>query len=297
MPTATTISQYSLTNWGPLTTTFPADPCETGAITWYVLKTAPGFGLTSACNVPVVNPSCYPSASQLNSVESSVWNTVGRFVMGYFSPGLVCPSGWKTVGIAARGSDGSISADGIFVSPTPAPSSGAQQGPTFNPAMNAFTAALDSGETAAACCPSSMTALTDGVCYSTLPDYKITTICERIIPTDVLGSVTTDLTFLGVHTTAVLQTWATKTGGGAPVAVTTTLEAAQHESHVGAKQIPMVMLVKKGGDGAGGGDGGGGSKPNAAGGGGAGGAIAGAQLAIVTCVSAVLLGVGIIFWS
>ena len=96
-----------------------------------------------------------------------------------------------------------------------------------------------------------MTALTDGVCYSTLPDYKITTICERIIPTDVLGSVTTDLTFLGVHTTAVLQTWATKTGGGAPASASgaagmktqSSQSAAQTQSGApsgGARALPKT---------------------------------------------------------
>jgi hypothetical protein len=294
MPTATTISQYSLTNWGPLTTAFSADAaCATTGISMLGLRSNLGAGFSEKCAVPTVGASCYPSGSQLDAVASSAFDSVGHFVMGYFSPGLVCPSGWKTVGIAARAADGSISASGIFIAPTP--SSGGPTptiaAPLFNPPMNAFTAAIDAGETAAACCPSSMTAVTDGVCVSTLPNYRPSTVCERFLLNGDVSTFVTDITFLGARTTAQLLTFV----GSGPITstATTTLGAAQSADLVGVGYIPMVMLVHRAGDTASAGGGGGSpspSKPNAAGIGGPGAAEAGARLALLVCVSAVFLG-------
>jgi len=225
--------------------------------------------------------------------------------MGYFSPGLVCPSGWKTVGVAARGSDGSISASGIFITPT---STSGQTAATevadeiFNPAVNAFTAAIDAGETAAACCPSSMTALTDGVCVSTLPDYRPSTLCGRVIPSGAISNIVTDITLLGVHTTAPLITFVSP--GPITATDTITIPTSQASDHVGISLIPMVMLVHRASDGSGAGTdgsgGGGGStgnsdKPNAAGLGRLRAAEGGVQLAWVMCLSAVILGSAFVF--
>ena len=295
MPTATAVSQYSLTNWGPLTTTFSADAaCATTGISMLGLRSALGAGFVEKCVVPTVGASCYPSGSQLDAVASSAFESVGYFVAGYFSPGLVCPSGWKTVGVAARAADGSISASGIFIASTPTNSAGPSPNadPLFNPVINAFTAAIDAGETAAACCPSSMTAVTDGVCVTTLPNYRPTSICQRFLPTTDASTFTTDITLLGVHTTVELLTFV----GSAPPqsTVTTTLPAEQSADLVGVSYIPMVMLVHRatdtpstGEDGGGGGGGASPSKPSAAGLGARRAAQAGARLALLVCVSAV----------
>ncbi|KAK0741417.1 hypothetical protein B0T18DRAFT_331383 [Schizothecium vesticola] len=302
MPTATVISQYSLTNWGPLTTAFSANAaCATPSISYWAPRTALGAGLAEKCVVPTAGAQCYPSGSQLDAVASSAFSSAGYFVMGYFSPGLVCPSGWKTVGAAARASDGSISASGIFIAPTPTSGQTAATvaaAAVFNPPVNAFTAAIDAGETAAACCPSSMTALTDGVCVSTLPNYRPSTICGRIYPSGAITDFVTDITLLGSRTTATLLTYV----GSGPFTSTdtaVTLPAAQTSDFVGVSLMPMVMLVHRASDassaGADGSGGEGGStgnpaKPNAAGLGRSRAAEGGAQLAWVVCVSAVILG-------
>lgn len=266
MPTATTASQFSLTNWGPLTATFSTDAaCATAGITMLGFQTALGRGWDLDCGaVPTVGASCYPSGSQLDAVASSAFESAGRRapVAGYFSPGLVCPAGWKTVGVAAR--DTSISASGIFIAPTPtttqSPGSTLNNlnTPIVNPVINAFTAALDPGETAIACCPESMTAVTDGVCVTTLPDVKPSTVCGRVIPDEDISTVTTDLTLLGQHTTAVLIT----VGGTAPVTSTYTGSLGPEKTGlVGVKYMPMVMLVQKAEDRAEGGGGEGGNQP------------------------------------
>ncbi|KAK0727712.1 hypothetical protein B0T26DRAFT_748021 [Lasiosphaeria miniovina] len=304
MPTATTIPDYTLTNWGPLTTAFSADAaCATLGISMMGFRTALGFGYSAECAVPTVGAACYPSGSQLDAAASAAYNTFGVHPKAaYFSPGLVCPSGWKTVGVAARAADGSISASGIFVAPTLTTAPSSDQAATdstlgtlfYNPVVNAFTAALDLGETAAACCPSSMTAVTDGVCVSTLPDYRLSTFCERFAPGAEVSTVTTDITLLGVHTTVQLIT--PINSGLITSTVTTEVPAEQSADLVGVKYIPMVMLVRKANDAAGtGGDGGGAgpspSKTNAASPGRMGSGDGGVPLvAVMACVSALLMG-------
>ncbi|KAK3387382.1 hypothetical protein B0H63DRAFT_509193 [Podospora didyma] len=302
MPTATSVSQWTLTNWGPLTTTFAANAaCATTGISMLAPRSALGNGFSVDCAVATVGASCYPSGSQLDAAASTAFDKVGYFVMGYFSPGLVCPSGWKTVGVAARGSDGSVSASGIFIAPTSGPGAVVENGPFFNPAVNVFTAAIDAGETAAACCPSAMTADPGGVCVSTLPDYRPTTACQRLLPGGAVSTFVTDITFLGAHTTAQLLSFV----GGKPITSTTTitLPPSQASELVGVSVMPMVMLVRHASDtagpgegGSGGGGGGGGGSPskpdpNAAGHGTLATAKAGAQLAVLACVLVMVIGV------
>ncbi|KAK3349525.1 hypothetical protein B0T25DRAFT_245260 [Lasiosphaeria hispida] len=301
MPTATTISQWTLTNWGPLTTGFSADAaCATTGISMLAPRSALGLGFSVDCAVATVGASCYPSGSQLDAAASTAFDRVGYFVMGYFSPGLVCPSGWKTVGVAARASDGSISASGIFIAPTSGQGAAVQTLPFFNPAVNAFTAAIDPGETAAACCPSAMTADPGGVCVSSLPDYRPSTACQRFVQDGDVSTFVTDITFLGARTTAQLLTFV----GTRPITstATITLPPSQTSELVGVSLMPMVMLVRHASDvsgpgaGGSGGDGGGGegpgspSKPNSSGPGPLGAARTGAQLAFLMCISAVLMG-------
>ena len=158
MPTATTISQYTLTNWGPLTTAFTADAaCATQpANTVVALREALGVGYNVECGVPTVGASCHPSGSKIDAYASLASNKIDRFIMGYFSPGLVCPFGWETVGLVAKASDGSVASTwGIFERPAASSSTSTSGGSRIlhNPAVNAFTAAIDPGETGIACCP------------------------------------------------------------------------------------------------------------------------------------------------
>jgi len=165
MPTATRISQYRLSNWGPLTTTFTADAaCATAGNTVVTFRNTAGVGLNPECAVHTVGP-CYPSGPELDAYASSVYNDVDQFIIGYFSPGFVCPSGWKTVGVAAKASDGSVSTSGIFEATTPLASTTSRIRPLFNPPINAFTAGIDPGETGVVCCPR-LVPHPDPSCYS-----------------------------------------------------------------------------------------------------------------------------------
>ena len=161
MPTATSISQFALTNWGPLTTAFTADPaCATSTgILQVGLRNPPGDGIENPdCALSTVG-SCFPSGTKLDQLASSVFTEVGHFAIAYFSPGLVCPSGWTTAGAVVKSADGSVSTSGIFAAPPGFTATGRNSdfdGPIFNPIHNVFTAAIDPGETAIACCPRSV---------------------------------------------------------------------------------------------------------------------------------------------
>jgi len=154
MPTATRISEFSLSNWGPLSTTFTANAaCATSGITAIATKSADDvllLGLYPECAILTLG-SCFPSGTKLDAWVSSVYNEAGQSIIVYFSPGLVCPLGWKTVGVAALVSDGSVRTSGIYEPPAFKENFGV--GPFFNPFVNVVTAGIEAGETAALCCP------------------------------------------------------------------------------------------------------------------------------------------------
>lgn len=152
MPTATSLSGYSLINNGPLTTTFTAPAsCSTPYDVAIARSSHPTlFQWDAQCDV-LPPADCNPAGSALRSLISSAEGsnpTAGMFIV-YHSPGLVCPSGWSTVGVATKVSPTSMSISGAF---------NQSRNITnhylgFEPQMDLVLAALDPGETAAACCP------------------------------------------------------------------------------------------------------------------------------------------------
>ena len=93
--------------------------------------------------------SCYPPGTKLDAWASSTFTEAGKFVIGYFSPGIVCPSGWSTAGVVARSFDSSVSTSGIYQAPPglTATTSGRDPGfgrPFFNPIDNAIETPLQS---------------------------------------------------------------------------------------------------------------------------------------------------------
>lgn len=154
MPTATSLSGLSLLNIGPLTTTFTAPAsCSTAYRTLIAPITDPAlFQWNVHCPwLPPVD--CNPSGSLVQSLVSSAGGanpSAGMFIP-YNSPGLICPSGWATVGAAAKPNPTSISISGAFNQSDAIPTG---SGVTFfEPQLDVFLAALDPGETAILCCP------------------------------------------------------------------------------------------------------------------------------------------------
>lgn len=159
--TATTVSQIVFTNVGPLTTVWtPPASCATRAPDLVLAQpTGDRVGFirgSQRCNTNESEPigDCWPSGSALDAIYSSVMSS-GNYVnrwLDYYSPASQCPSGYVTVGIAAKNSRGVISSSGAFVPPVVTD----QYNPAvrgFNPPTNIFMEILDDGETAIACCP------------------------------------------------------------------------------------------------------------------------------------------------
>jgi hypothetical protein len=151
---ATSTSGYTLTNIGPLTTTFTA---PASCATAYQIRIAPVddpanfLGLAADCNY-LAPDDCHPYGSVLNSIVSSarVANPISANILEYQSPGLVCPSGWATVGAATKLSPTSTSISGALNVSGEVPNNVSE---FFPPYLDVFLDALDPSETAIACCP------------------------------------------------------------------------------------------------------------------------------------------------
>ncbi|KAM0281584.1 hypothetical protein ACHAQH_003453 [Verticillium albo-atrum] len=92
------------------------------------------------------------------------------WAMPYFSPGLHCPDGFTTAGVAEMSAGGELSLTGIFSQTAfdvfdtfPEPT------PPVLPPVNVVASALDEGETAVVCCKSGFTADPLNGCYSNYP--------------------------------------------------------------------------------------------------------------------------------
>ena len=142
-----------------------------------------------------------------------------------------------------------------------------------------------------------MTAHTDGHCFKTLSDYKLSTGCDRIFNEADLTISTGPVTYFGVSTTAGLLT-ISGTHSRSEVRPTVTGDAAARMFGgplVGYSIIEQVTLIHRaqdvpGGGGGSGSGGGGAPPPNAAGPGRVGAADSGAQWAFLVSVCAIAMG-------
>ncbi|CAK7238363.1 hypothetical protein SEUCBS140593_010591 [Sporothrix eucalyptigena] len=163
MPTATPLyGYYLLSNLSPLTTTLWAPA--------YVVLANVSATTTFQWYTSFLYANCYPDGKIVQSIVSDSNNApVNKQVVLYNSPGSACSAVWKTVGVAAKYANGTV---------TLTSSSGAFRArpsllPTSSPILiglplpQMLVDGLDVGE-AALCCPSNFTAVS-AHCYSTLP--------------------------------------------------------------------------------------------------------------------------------
>jgi len=154
MPTATSLSGYSLTNNGPLTTTFTAPAsCSTAYLTGVGLATDPAFFPWVAQCEWLPPADCNPSGSAIQSIDSAAegGSPTAGMILVYHSPGLVCPSGWVTAGVATKLNPTSTSISGAFNQSDLIPTD--TRFGFFEPELDVFLDALDPGETVVVCCP------------------------------------------------------------------------------------------------------------------------------------------------
>ncbi|TIC98786.1 hypothetical protein CH35J_005033 [Colletotrichum higginsianum] len=187
MPSVTTLSQYAISNIGPLTTVFTAPPACATQSKDFVLGVKypdshqnPEPRWAQSCSFASLGE-CYPSGKALDDAWTSQESENGftdAGKMAYFSPASQCPEGHVTVGVAAKNEAGQISSSGIFVPPVTDWPGGYLP---FNPHINVFMEALDNGETAVVCCPEGYESSPGGGgCYSEVPlsSYGELTVCE-----------------------------------------------------------------------------------------------------------------------
>ncbi|KAJ0417901.1 hypothetical protein BJY00DRAFT_315499 [Aspergillus carlsbadensis] len=193
MPTATATLSWTITNWGPLTTSWSLpSACSNQAFIYSTdgplgvySPDPPLVGLYEECDNGLFT--CYPEPTDSNA-PSALSEARPTFSQGYraapvYSPAPSCPAGWKTVGALGRDGDGPVSRSGLFTVPYEADPEGGLPGPVFG-YQDALASLLDPSETAVMCCPSSMTIRDNlrGGCRSTLEDYSISTACRTHFP-------------------------------------------------------------------------------------------------------------------
>lgn len=111
------------------------------------------IGFSCGQAVPTIG-SCLPSGAKLDEDYSSVDTNVVQTAttLGYYSPGLACPSGWDTVGVATKSNGGSITSSGVgFAAPTGLDEVDLSYIQNVGP--NVLLAGMDDGDAAVLCCP------------------------------------------------------------------------------------------------------------------------------------------------
>ena len=149
---------------GPLTTTYTAPPsCSTDFAYVQVgssfvdsesnSTSIMALGVSCGLAWPTIG-SCLPSGAKLDEDYSAIDTDEVQmyYTLGYYSPGLACPSGWDTVGVATKSEGGNITSSGPgFTNPTPIDEMDTVY--VDNVGSNVLLAGMDEGDAAVLCCP------------------------------------------------------------------------------------------------------------------------------------------------
>ncbi len=172
MPTTTLVGEFTLVNVGPLTSTFSAPSSCASVFASHIGLAPEGFPfhaypLRENCDLPPLSD-CIPSGSFIDGETTSVWpEETGPIYepIYYYSPAGVCPSGWSTMGSAARNADGELRTSwnleptltDFFLDWATSVQSDAPTGEPLSLAKDfkfrALAEALGPAETGIACCP------------------------------------------------------------------------------------------------------------------------------------------------
>lgn len=149
MPSISTVSGNTYSNFGPVTTTFTAPascasdsniikigPSNTG--------NSPSFKYALQCET-FGGWECVPPVTIETSTTLETNPTV-FFQAHYYSPGLYCPADWVTVGVASH-DDKTLVTSGVLATTT------RSTGIYLDRDRELFLSILDPSETAVLCCP------------------------------------------------------------------------------------------------------------------------------------------------
>lgn len=170
MPRTTEYFGATVTNLGPLTTTYSApSSCATGFRAWGVARNVSYTGgmigqyqgqAGSLCEQQSISD-CIPSGTKMDELMASAAATTTNDYLPYYSPGLNCPAGWETVGVAT-GSGRPTSGAGLYETPKgakgvftedPWPYPPSRTQPVPLPLVKQYMAILEDTETIVLCCP------------------------------------------------------------------------------------------------------------------------------------------------
>ncbi|KAJ5931101.1 hypothetical protein N7466_006594 [Penicillium verhagenii] len=232
MPSVSVNGGWTFSNIGPMTTTFtPAPTCTNNLFVggtevpnsqWPVNCAADSF---SGCIPPGMTTTATATTRNLNLP----WEKA------YFSPGIYCPSGWATMGTAARETN-TISSSGVLTTHR------YNYGDWDNPAKM-LASILDTSETLAICCPISMTVdlFFFGGCYSEIAGYTPTEACYKDAPETDYGDYTKTFTWNALTAT---EYFGIPTGTTEPtVTEMITLSKEGWPNLKGFSAMPMVTIV------------------------------------------------------
>ncbi|KAL3444146.1 hypothetical protein BJX65DRAFT_311113 [Aspergillus insuetus] len=241
MPTTSRLSQFTFTNYGPLTTTFtPPASCQSEEKYVQIASIYSAHLGEWLADCSLTYGDCLPSGTVTPaSGPSNTDNPLAAFEVPYFSPGLECPLDWTTVGTAWRMGD-RVTTSGVFE---------AEAHTIYRWPVDVLPSILSPGETAVLCCPSSMTGGKNGICYSTLPIYELTTGCQRYLPPDAYTLATTSYGLDGATTYGALISI---TDSPPSITSTTTFASTDTTTLTGVSVMAMVTLIHTEGDRAGG---------------------------------------------
>ncbi|KAF5020052.1 hypothetical protein F66182_7933 [Fusarium sp. NRRL 66182] len=146
---------YSITNLGPLTTTYTPPPSCITATADHIVYAIETLGAHIGLGAPTCESEpfedCIPSGAEYDDLFATSYNMAGHGWRHYYSPGLHCPHGWTTAGVLAPGEEtGSDDKGGFFTRTNPDPTGIA------TPLMpdELWSRILGPSETVAYCCPS-----------------------------------------------------------------------------------------------------------------------------------------------
>ncbi|CAK7237465.1 hypothetical protein SBRCBS47491_009984 [Sporothrix bragantina] len=250
MPIATAVNGYSLLNNGPLTTTFSApSACITDNVVLAPASLTYPIAIAYYASCDYTQPaSCRPSGRPYEALVSKLGHDDPQLneEVVYYSPGLICPAGWTTAGMATKDASSSLTMSGALDVTSYLPTA---TGRFFaDPAPAVLVDALDAGETAVLCCPSSFTAL-NGACYSILPtaQYTPTFGCLPFYVSQVESVKMGTYTIEGQAVTGGLIE-ITASGSQPVSSMTTEFSASEASSYVGVVFQGAMMLVHQASD-------------------------------------------------
>ncbi|KAH7131460.1 hypothetical protein B0J13DRAFT_562647 [Dactylonectria estremocensis] len=196
MPSTTAFFGSLVTNLGPLTTTvtLPAS-CATATNQLYYgnNRTLGAISGVPTCGYTGFGD-CLPSASDFDSLVSKGYETATQGFLHYFSPGVVCPSGWTTAGTLAHAEKtGSFELSGVFTQ-DPYVYDVEDLPSRALPGGKAWQEVLGESETLALCCPSGYSGHINGGCWSSLgprQEFGYSSVCWIFYPEGVIATVNT----------------------------------------------------------------------------------------------------------